>query len=46
MLEALVQNWRHSAQHEEDWYTANIWNVCADELAKALADLPTFEIGD
>ena len=41
-LEKLVQVWRR--QYEAG--ASDVYGACADELEEALADLPTFEIGD
>lgn len=41
-LEKLAQMWRRQYEAGE----SDVYRVCADELEDALAELPTFEIGD
>ena len=41
-LEQLVHLWKR--RYEKGM--GDVYGVCADALEKALADLPTFEIGD
>lgn len=41
-LEKLAQRWKR----EYEAGASDVYWFCADELEEALADLPTFEIGD